>query len=562
MNLDAVPNAAADKAEFYDWKWGQASTADGQTTVGLGTDIGPEAICYRQDLLEKAGLPTDPATLATQVGDVGRLHRLRQAVRGLDHQAGRLALRRQRRQHLLHRRLPGRPGLRRRRRQARRREQRRREERLGLRQPGRRRTSITAGLAQFTDAWNKAFSSGAFAALACPTWMMGYIQGQAGDAYAGKWDIAPVLPGGATNWGGSWLGVPTDGRAQVDAAIALVEWLSAKEQQVTMWTSAAGRALPVQLQAAAPTRRWRAPRAPTSATRRWARSSAASPTKMKIPPIGLYDTQIQHAFTDAADQRRDQGHGAGQRVHRRARGDQADHRLTIAVVAVPGACPRPARTGTRRPGRRTRMTASSTGASMPRPLQAARAPTSPPAPTAAPAARPRVRCPAAGCGYAYVAAVLRRLRRLQPLPVARHGVGLAARRAACRRTTSRSWLGLDNYRNLFTNEFFWNAFRNTITIGILSTVPQLCMALGIAHLLNYRLRGRTFFRVAMLMPYATSLAAATVIFVELFGRDSASSTGSCTPLHLPTVDWQGSKWPSPDRGRRRSSPGAGPATTR
>ena len=44
--------------------------------------------------------------------------------------------------------------------------------------------------------------------------MMGYIQGQAGDAYAGKWDIAPVLPGGATNWGGSWLGVPDKAAAQ------------------------------------------------------------------------------------------------------------------------------------------------------------------------------------------------------------------------------------------------------------------------------------------------------------------------------------------------------------
>ena len=41
-----------------------------------------------------------------------------------------------------------------------------------------------------------------------------------------------------------------------------------------------------------------------------------------------------------------------------------------------------------------------------------------------------------------------------------------------------SWIGLENYRNLFTNQFFWNAFRNTITIGIISTVPQLCMALG------------------------------------------------------------------------------------
>jgi cellobiose transport system permease protein len=107
-----------------------------------------------------------------------------------------------------------------------------------------------------------------------------------------------------------------------------------------------------------------------------------------------------------------------------------------------------------------------------------------------------------------------------------------------------SFIGLENYHNLFTNQFFWNAFRNTISIGIISTVPQLCMALGIAHLLNYQLRGRTFFRVAVLMPYATSLAAATVIFTELFDPKLGMVNWVLHTLHLPTADWQGSKWPS------------------
>jgi len=109
----------------------------------------------------------------------------------------------------------------------------------------------------------------------------------------------------------------------------------------------------------------------------------------------------------------------------------------------------------------------------------------------------------------------------------------------------QTWVGFANYTNLFTNPFFWNAFKNTITIGLISTVPQLCLALGLAHLLNYRLRGRTFFRVAMLMPFATSLAAATVIFSELFGTDYGIINWFLhTILHLPLIDWQNSKWPS------------------
>ena len=81
------------------------------------------------------------------------------------------------------------------------------------------------------------------------------------------------------------------------------------------------------------------------------------------------------------------------------------------------------------------------------------------------------------------------------------------------------WVGLHYYTALLHNQFFWNALKNTITIGIISTVPQLCMAMGLAQLLNYKMRGRTFFRVVMLMPYATSVVASTLIFAELFGRD-------------------------------------------
>ena len=106
------------------------------------------------------------------------------------------------------------------------------------------------------------------------------------------------------------------------------------------------------------------------------------------------------------------------------------------------------------------------------------------------------------------------------------------------------WVGLQNYRKLLTDEFFWNAARNTLTIGIISTVPQLCMALGLAHLLNYKLRGRSFFRTAMLMPYATSIAAATLVFAQLFGRDYGLINAVLRAVGIHSVDWQNGTWSS------------------
>jgi cellobiose transport system substrate-binding protein len=287
-----VPHAAADKAEFYPWKWQLATTSDGTDTVGLGTDIGPEAICYRQDLLKQAGLPSNPAALASKWAtwddfiNFGKQYQASKTKPSGSHfvdSAASIFSTAVYQGNTAYANSSGQADV---------------ENSDGVKSAWGYATEaaqdgITAGLAQFTPTWNKAFSSGAFAALACPTWMMGYIQSQAGPSYAGKWDIAPVLPGGATNWGGSWLGVPTAAKNKA-AAIALVEWLSNKDQQTTMWTN--GGHFPSNSDAAA------APAVKNAKSAYFSNAPVgtifgAIASKMKVPPIGLYDTQIQQAFT-------------------------------------------------------------------------------------------------------------------------------------------------------------------------------------------------------------------------------------------------------------------------
>ncbi|MFJ2932185.1 carbohydrate ABC transporter permease [Streptomyces sp. NPDC087219] len=107
-----------------------------------------------------------------------------------------------------------------------------------------------------------------------------------------------------------------------------------------------------------------------------------------------------------------------------------------------------------------------------------------------------------------------------------------------------TWKGLENYTDLATSEFFWNALFNTFTIGVIATVPQLLMALGLAHLLNYKLRGRGFFRVAILAPYATSIAAATLVFAQLFNTDYGMINGVLGWIGVDPVNWESSKWPA------------------
>ena len=107
-----------------------------------------------------------------------------------------------------------------------------------------------------------------------------------------------------------------------------------------------------------------------------------------------------------------------------------------------------------------------------------------------------------------------------------------------------TWVGFDNYTRLIHDDAFWNALLNTVTIGLISTVPQLLIALGLAHLLHYKLRGATFWRVSLLMPYATSVAAATIVFAMLFGRDFGLINWFLGVFGFDNIDWENGRWTS------------------
>ncbi|MEU4546524.1 carbohydrate ABC transporter permease [Nonomuraea dietziae] len=84
---------------------------------------------------------------------------------------------------------------------------------------------------------------------------------------------------------------------------------------------------------------------------------------------------------------------------------------------------------------------------------------------------------------------------------------------------AHTFIGAENFTTLLGDGYFWNATFNTFSIGIISTVPQLVLAIWLAHLINRPLRAQTFFRITLLVPNVTSVVAVVVIFSQLFGRD-------------------------------------------
>lgn len=78
------------------------------------------------------------------------------------------------------------------------------------------------------------------------------------------------------------------------------------------------------------------------------------------------------------------------------------------------------------------------------------------------------------------------------------------------------FVGMQNFTRMLSDDTFWISLKNTFlyTIGV---VPlTLICSLGLAILLNQKIRGVKFFRTAFFFPYVTSLVAIAVVWSMLF----------------------------------------------
>lgn len=197
-----------------------ATDADGNI-IGYGTDTGPEAVCYRGDLFEAAGLPSDPAEVATLLdGDwanyfsvgqqyvdatgkawfdaAGSIYQgmVNQFANAYEENDGTII-------------ATTNPEI-----------------KDSYDQLLAASATESAKLGQWSDDWYAGMANGDFATILCPGWMLTQIEGNA-EGVTG-WNIADVFPNGGGNWGGSYLTVPANGE-HVAQAQELADWLTSPE---------------------------------------------------------------------------------------------------------------------------------------------------------------------------------------------------------------------------------------------------------------------------------------------------------------------------------------------
>ena len=99
------------------------------------------------------------------------------------------------------------------------------------------------------------------------------------------------------------------------------------------------------------------------------------------------------------------------------------------------------------------------------------------------------------------------------------------------------FVGLQNYRDVLDNPYFWKSAVNTLSIFVLSSAPQIVMALGLAGLLDTALRGATFWRMGVLLPFVVAPVAVGIIFGSLFGDRYGLINEALGWLWMPGVAW-------------------------
>ncbi len=82
------------------------------------------------------------------------------------------------------------------------------------------------------------------------------------------------------------------------------------------------------------------------------------------------------------------------------------------------------------------------------------------------------------------------------------------------------FVGLQNYVDVLNQPRFYTALRNTFSIFLLSSVPQIIMAIAIAAVLDQNIRAKTFWRMGVLLPYVVAPVAVSLIFSRLFADQS------------------------------------------
>lgn len=108
------------------------------------------------------------------------------------------------------------------------------------------------------------------------------------------------------------------------------------------------------------------------------------------------------------------------------------------------------------------------------------------------------------------------------------------------------FVGLQNYIDVLTGEKgkFWLWFTNTIVWTFACVSMHYLVGLGLAVMLNRPLRGRSFYRVLLILPWAVPGFVAAFAWRFMFNEKFGLFNNTLNNLGFDSVDWFAHRWTS------------------
>lgn len=82
--------------------------------------------------------------------------------------------------------------------------------------------------------------------------------------------------------------------------------------------------------------------------------------------------------------------------------------------------------------------------------------------------------------------------------------------------TTPVWVGLDNFKDIFSDPLVWKSLRNTLFMAFVSTPINLFVALLLASIVSSNFKGRGIVRTAFFLPSVIPMVAATMVWIWMF----------------------------------------------
>jgi multiple sugar transport system permease protein len=104
-----------------------------------------------------------------------------------------------------------------------------------------------------------------------------------------------------------------------------------------------------------------------------------------------------------------------------------------------------------------------------------------------------------------------------------------------------AFIGTDNYRALMSDGIFWRSLRITLLYAAISVPMGLVVSLGVALLLNVRLRAQPIFRTLVFLPSLVPTIASAILWKWMFNQ----RLGLINQVLAPVLGWfhqQGPPW--------------------